>query len=162
MKQFLPNGTCVDCLGCCRFLVSDSVWSPSLLDQDIRKLLKNKIPPSLISTNKKLRLIPGQKKENFICAFLNTQDNKCKIYSFRPFECQLYPFLINKQAKKLFLAIDLNCHFIKENLENIELRNYAQYLIELLNTPSKSKIFKDNPQIIQEYSGVLNLAELKI
>jgi Fe-S-cluster containining protein len=91
---------------------------------------------------------------------LNLKDNKCKIYFFRPFECQLYPFLINRNAGKAFLAVDLKCPFVKQRLETKEFKEYTKNLSGILNSPSLIKILKNNPQIIQAYPEALNLREL--
>ncbi len=152
----------MECQGCCRFAQFDTIWSPCLLNEEIPELLKNNFPPSLISKDKKIRLVtyPGENKS--ACSLFNPQNNKCKIYSFRPFECQLYPFLISQKEKKVFLALDLKCPFIKDNLETQGLKEYIQYLIDFLNSPLGLNILRNNSHIIQEYPEVLNLAELKI
>jgi Fe-S-cluster containining protein len=162
IKQLLSSKACLECQGCCRFSEPETIWSPFLLNEDIQELLNHNIPPSIITPSKKIRLLPDSKNNNFICSLLNTQDNKCKIYSFRPFECQLYPFIINRKDKKVFLACDLQCPFAKKNLSTQGFKKYTQYLVNLLNSLLHLKILRDNPQIIQEYSEVSDIAELKI
>ena len=90
------------------------------------------------------------------------KDSRCKIYELRPFECQLYPFLINKREEKVFLAIDLGCPFVKENLESQELKDYTQYIFKLLNQPSNLEKIRKNPQIIQVYKDAKDLLALNI
>ena len=162
IKQFVPKEACLKCQGCCRFKEINSVWSPCLLDLEIEKLLKKNIPPSVISSSKRVRLIPNSQQGNFVCALFNTQENICKIYSFRPFECQLYPFLINRKGKSVFLAVDLGCPFIKKILHSKEFRKYVQYLTEFINSPHQLCMLRNNPQIIQVYKGAENIFELKI
>ena len=162
IKQIVPEEVCLKCRGCCRFSQQDSAWLPGLLDEEIEELLKKSFPPSLISQEKKIRSEPHPEENNFICSFFQAQDNKCKIYVFRPFECQLYPFLINQKGIKVFLAVDLKCPFVQENLESPKFKRYIQDLTDLLNSPGRRKILRDNPQVIQAYAGTLNLAELKL
>ena len=162
IKQVVPQEVCLECQGCCRFQKIDSVWSPCLLDEEIQDLLDKKIPPACISSNKKLLLIPNAQGTGFICSFFDAKDNKCKIYGFRPFECQLYPFLINRKDDKIFLALGLRCPFVKENLESQKFKEYIRYLTDFFNKPRIIKILKNNPQIIQAYGGIINLAELKL
>jgi Fe-S-cluster containining protein len=150
IKQFVPQRICLKCRGCCRFSQKDSVWLPKLLKEERQKL------------EKQVTLITNAQENNFACACLDMPNNKCKIYSSRPFECQLYPFLIGRRDKKVFLVADLNCPFIKENLNNQKFKAYIQYLNTLLNSPNYLNLLKDNPQIIQNYAGVLDLVELKI
>lgn len=161
IKQFVPESICLKCLGCCRFREADSVWLPCLLDEEIQDLLDRKIPPAAISINRKIQPIPNSKQDGFICPFLNMEGNICQIYSFRPFECQLYPFLIALRDKQILLTVDLNCPYIKENLNSKELEKYTDYLVSFLNSPPQIKILKNNPQIIQAYQEILDLVELK-
>ncbi len=162
IKQVVPQEVCLECQGCCRFQKIDSVWSPCLLDEEIQDLLDKKIPPAGISSNKKPLLIPNAQGTGFICPFFDAKDNKCKIYGFRPFECQLYPFLINRKEEKFFLAVDLKCPFVQENLESQKVKAYVQYLTNFFNSPRSIKILRDNSRVVQIYAGVLNLAELKL
>lgn len=162
IKQFIPEDYCLKCNGCCRFSEQDSVWSPCLLEEDIQEMLDNSIPPAIISMDKKIIPIPNKEALGYICPFLVEAGNKCKIYSFRPFECQLYPFLINLRKKKVVLTVDLNCPFIKENLNSKEFKEYAEYLERFLNSPQQLELLKDNPQIIQAYEDVLDVVELDL
>ena len=161
IKQFIPCEACVRCQGCCRFRESNSVWLPCLLDEEIQDLLDRKIPAASISMDRKIQPIPNPRQDGFICPFLNLQDNICKIYAYRPFECQLYPFLITLREKRVLLTVDLNCPYIKENLNTEELKQYTEYLAAFLNSSSQIKILQDNPHIIQAYQEALDVIELK-
>lgn len=138
------------------------MWQPCFLDEEIQKLLDSKIPPATISIDKKVQPLPNPKGEGFICAFFDIEMNKCKIYDFRPFECQLYPFLINLRGRKVILSVDLNCPYIKQNLDSKELKEYSEYLAAFLNSPKQISILKSNPQIIQACEEVAEIVELKI
>lgn len=163
IKQILPSKFCLECQGCCRFNSSESIWSPRILKEEIKDFLKNNLPPALLSQDSlKIRLIPFREQNNFLCPFLILENNKCKIYDFRPFECQLYPFLFNRKDNRVYLAVDLKCPFIKENLEKQNFKEYTQYLIQLFDRPQWLNALKNSPQIIQEYEQVLDLEELKI
>ena len=162
IKQIVPQEFCLKCLGCCRFSRADSIWSPSLLDEDLQVFLKNNIPPLLISSDNKIRLVYCEEQDNFICSLFDPEKNKCKTYALRPFECQLYPFLINRNATGIFLAADLKCPFIKENTDSPLFKEYVQHLTVLFNNPGLNKTLKNNPRIIQAYDEVINLVNLKI
>ena len=162
IKQFIPQEICLKCRSCCRFSQQDSIWSPALLNEEVQGLLKNRIPPLVISPNKRIRLTHLSGQSNFFCSFFNLQDNKCKIYALRPFECQLYPFLINRKGKKVFLALDLHCPFVEKKLKTQEFKEYVLYLTDFLNDSPQAEILRNNPQIIQDYSEALDLEELKV
>lgn len=161
IKQFVPKEVCLKCKGCCRFSEENSVWAPCLLDEEIQGLLDKKIPSASISIDKRIHPVPAEGAA-FICPFLGPQDNKCKTYEFRPFECQLYPFLVCLRDKKILLTVDLNCPYIRQKLNSKELKEYTEYLATFLNSPEQLKSLKNNPQILQAYEEVLDIVELKI
>jgi len=162
IKQFIPQQVCLKCQGCCRFKEANSVWLPCLMDEEIQVLLDKKIPPAIISLERKIQPIPHPVGGGFICAFFDLKENRCKIYDFRPFECQLYPILINLRGKKVILTLDLNCPYVKENLKSKEFKEYADYLITFLNSPAQIKLLKDNPQLLKTYEDISEIVELKI
>lgn len=163
IKQFVPQEACLKCRGCCRFKEYNSVWSPCLLDEEIQELLdKEGIPAASISIDRRLQPIANPDGTDFICPFLNSLDNKCKIYFTRPFECQLYPFLINLRKKKVLLTVDLNCPYACEKINSQEFKDYILYLSNFLNAPEQIEMFKDNPQLIQAYEEVREVAQLNL
>jgi len=159
MKQFLPKEACLKCQGCCRFAEAADVWAPNLLDKEISLLSKRSA--GSISTDKKIKPVFSKDKDIFFCPFLNYSDNKCRAYSCRPFECRLYPFLINRSAGRVYLAADPNCPFIAGKMETKQFKDYAAYLARLLNGRAFRKMLKDNPQVIQEYPQAANIALIK-
>lgn len=162
IKQLIPQEVCLACQGCCRFKELNSVWSPCLLDEEIQVLLDKELPPALISMDRHIQSVPDPAQNGYLCPFLNQEDNKCKIYGLRPLECQLYPFLITLRDKKVYLTIDLNCPYVKENLKTQAFKEYTEYLTAFLNAPAQLKTLKDNPQLIQAYENVLDILELNI
>jgi len=161
IKQFVPQEFCLKCQGCCRFKEANSVWSPCLLDEEIQELLdKPGIPAASISVDRRIQPIANPGGADFICPFLEIQENKCQIYDLRPFECQLYPFLINLRNDKVLLTVDLNCPYVYEKINSQEAKDYIVYLTGYLNSKPLRLMLKDNPQIIQAYEEVREIAEL--
>ncbi|MFH1282013.1 MAG: YkgJ family cysteine cluster protein [Candidatus Omnitrophota bacterium] len=163
IKQFVPQVFCLQCRSCCRFKEANSVWSPCLLDEEIQELLdKPLIPAASISIDRRLQPIANPEGADFICPFLLTPDNKCRIYDTRPFECQLYPFLINLRKDKVLLTVDLNCPYVFEKINSQQAKEYIVYLTEYLNSAPLLSLLKDNPQIIQAYEEVSEVAEINL
>lgn len=148
IRNLIPSKICLACLGCCRFSEKGSVWLPHLLKEEGKRL-------------KKIKLVPGAGLSIFLCSYLNQKSNKCIIYKGRPFDCRLYPFLIRRKAKKVFLSADLNCPYMEKHLRASEVKRYIAYLLKFLHSKRFLKILKGNPQIIQEYPGVLDVGEIK-
>ena len=163
IKQFVGQEFCLKCLGCCRFSKINSVWSPCLLDVESQELLDKKgIPAVSISADRRIQPIPIPEAEGFVCPLLDRLDNKCKIYSLHPFECQLYPFLINLRKDKVLLTVDLNCPYAASKIDSQEAKDYIIYLSNFLNSPEQLEMLNDNPQIIQAYEEVREVAELNL
>jgi Fe-S-cluster containining protein len=138
-------------LGCCRYNSNSSIWSPNLLEQEKRELGLEKI-----------ELIPIN--ESYICRFLNLENNQCRIYKKRPWECRLYPFLLNYRGQKLYIGVDLGCPFIKDKINSEKFKRYLNYLNRYLLKPSVSSTLNRNRKLFPSYPAeqVVNLAELKI
>lgn len=162
IKQYVPCRVCIKCPGCCRFREADSLWQPQLLENEATTLSKSNQTSVYITKNRKICLIASKNKDIFYCAFFDICKNKCRIYSHRPFECQLYPFLINRRDKEIFLSIDRNCPFINENIRNKTFQKYANYLAKLLTSKKYQQILKNNPQVIQYYPGAQDIAKLDL
>jgi uncharacterized protein len=162
IRQFVPEAACLKCQGCCRFREMDSVWTPCLLEEEVQDLIDKDIPAAYINMQKKIRPVPDPKGDGYLCAFLEGESNKCKIYNMRPFECQLYPFLVTLRNKKVVLTVDLNCPYVKENIKAEEFKEYVDYLTAYLNSPEQLEMLIDNPQIIQAYEDVLDVVDIKL
>lgn len=162
IKQAIPQEYCLNCRGCCRFKEDNSVWLPCLLEEEIQDLLDKKIPPVSISIDKKIQPVLAPSGEGFICAFLDHTKNICRIYEYRPFECQLYPFLLNLRGKKVILTVDLNCPYIAEHLNSKEFKEYTDYLTAHLNSKEQTGILKNNPHLLQAYEEVVEVVELNL
>jgi len=160
IRQFVPSEVCLKCQGCCRFRDEDSVWAPCLLKEEIIELIDTPAPAAYLSLDKRIHVIKNALGEGYLCPFLNQDSNQCKIYEKRPFECQLYPFIICLRDKKILLTVDLNCPCALEKLNSPELKEYLKYLSEYLNAPKQLQMLKDNPQVLQAYEEVLDVMEL--
>jgi len=161
IKQFVPQEACLKCRCCCRFKEADSPWSPAFLYEEVKTLVDNNIPPSCFSREGRGHLILSAKAEYFICTFFKEDNNSCNIYPMRPLECQLYPFMINRQENRVYLALDQGCPFIQDKLKNKSFLEYLSYLKDFFSDPLVRKALKENPQVIQSYPGLLNLVEIK-
>ena len=62
----------------------------------------------------------------------------------------------------VLLTVDLNCPYVYEQINSQEAKNYIVYLTDYLNSASMLSLLKDNPQIIQAYEEVREVAELNL
>ncbi len=149
IEQLIPQEFCLKCSGCCRFAKENSQWNPVLLKEESERGLK-------------ITLKPLPQKDTLVCQYFTPEDNRCRIYASRPFECQLYPFLINRKETEVFLAVDLKCPFVQKDRQTQKFKGHVRYLIALLQSAQYREILSKNPQIIQAYPEVLNLGRLSV
>ena len=162
IRQFVPSEVCLKCQGCCRYAEQHSVWAPCLLEEEIQEMADADIPAVSISLDKRLCVVPNASGDGYLCPFLDAATNKCKLYARRPFECQLYPFLISVRQKKVLLTVDTNCTYVSEHLKTAAFKEYTEYLADFLNAPAQRKLLLGNPQLIQAYEEVLSVLELDL
>lgn len=161
-KQFVTNNFCLKCRLCCRFVHWDSVWVPHLMETDIQRLSSDTEAHHFISKKKTIDPVPMRDKDLYACPLLTSENNKCRIYDKRPFECELYPFLINRKEGLVFLAVDINCPYVEERLGLPEFKTYVNYLFGILNSPAWLELLKKNPAVVHSYEGARCLMRLDV
>lgn len=149
LRQLIPNSVCLQCKICCRFLDKDSVFTPHLTHPDIQGLLKAGLSEQSLEG---FRFNLVRAANLYLCPCLETATNKCKFYFLRPLECRLYPFLIAKKGKKTFLALDMKCPFLSEELLEKE-RPYLDYLIDFLESSPVKEAILNTPLFIGDYTN---------
>lgn len=162
IRQFTSREDCLSCRGCCSFFDASSCWTPVFLEEEALELKKRGLLKKTPLEFKVPLVSWPSGSNNFICSFFDAPSSQCRIYSYRPFECRLYPFLINRSQKKVFLSADLNCPVVKRSCNTKEFKDYADYLARLLNSTPYLKILTSNPQVVREYGNVIDIAQLNI
>ena len=157
LKQFVPQEFCLRCDVCCRFPQPDTVWAPLFTGSEIRRLVENGTLPPVVFTNhhkdnrsgaQRIKLLDNT--DNFICSCFNPCDHKCKIYDYRPFECQLYPFLLTRKDNKLYLSKDKGCPYCNSGSEDI-IRDQIDYLKKEFQKEDMCSFLKQNQELFVEY-----------
>lgn len=151
IRQYVPKGLCLTCLGCCRYNCNSSVWAPVLLAEE--KQLLNLHRLTLVAH-----------RQTYTCCFLDPKSNSCQIYTQRPLECRLYPFLLNRRGKKIYLGLDLKCPYTSDKINSKGFKRHFNYLMRYLKRPLVSTTIIKNLQSLPSYpkGEVLNLYQLRI
>lgn len=160
--QFIPNEFCLTCRGCCRFAEYNSVWAPAVSKEEKNALLTAGACATSFALHNRIKLIPGGVENNFICSFLEAKENKCRVYAHRPLECRLYPFLLNADDKRIFLAADKRCPYVLAHKGSPEFKSCAKKISRFFKSKDGQDILKKNPHFIQEYLSAENIEEIKI
>ena len=100
---------------------------------------------------KRINLI--EYKDYFICPCFNPPDCKCRIYIKRPFECQLYPFLLTRQGDKPHLSQHNKCPYLNEVKED-RLNKHIDYLRTEFKKEENINFLKQNPELFTEYPAM--------
>jgi len=145
LKQFIPERFCLVCQGCCRFAQRYSKWSAYLLKEEKKFFKKRKIPFSLQPDRNHLKLVFY--KRLFYCQFFDIAHNRCVIYPLRPLDCRLYPFLLRKKNKDLYLSIHKNCPYVEKMLLRKSFRLYLKEIKSFFKKPAVRTLLKNNPQL---------------
>ncbi len=160
--QFVSETECLGCRGCCRFSSQETVWSPAL-SADEAALLAARQPTAVTSPlEKRLKPVWHAQSRSFVCPLLDVPTNRCSIYTIRPFECQLYPFLVNRSSGKVYLAVDQRCPCVAREQKSARFQEYVSYIVGLLTSAPFSLLLASQTQLIQAYDDVFNLARLDI
>jgi hypothetical protein len=152
LSQPITSAYCLSCKGCCRFQEEHSAWRPKAYDGE-EEFSGGKVFSKEDVDAKgyvKARSVDGQ----YVCRYLDIDTNKCQIYSARPFECQLYPFLFFKKQQVIFLAVHLACPFVQEEKETEAFKGYCRDLAAFL-TQEKAKEFLKRSSVSISSSHIL-------
>ncbi len=152
MKQFVPSEVCLSCDGCCRFKEEKSVFRPKVEGDEFASLADNIFPKAALDSGGHIKAIACTSGE-YICTFFDPQKNTCKIYHFRPFECQLYPFVISREQKEIILNVHLPCPFVEQNMKNPVFSEYVEYLKEFFQRADVVDFIKKNSSLVSNYAA---------
>lgn len=153
LKQIIPQEYCLKCEGCCHFIDEKSQWIPQITDSEALEAVKKGVPAGVFSKTDKNNhhLAVIKKNDATICDFLSLETNKCQVYSARPFDCQIYPFILDKRAGKIVLGLHLLCPFVKENFRKKEFQEYLKYFKEFINKKATLYFIKKNAFLVGHY-----------
>lgn len=148
LKQVIPKKFCLACDVCCRFIDPNSIFTPYLTRTDADLLLEAGLPRKAINGNR-FNLSPCGPINH--CPCFSPDENKCSFYSFRPLECELYPFLLAKKNNEVYLALDKKCPFVGENFIK-EMSKHIDYLKEILGSKEVAGLVKGAQNFPADYS----------
>ena len=152
--QFVPQKVCLSCDGCCRFKEATSIWRPKITREEITQkkssLIEKIFSKQAIDSRGYLKTV--MKGSVCQCTFFNLEDNTCRIYDNRPFECQLYPFLLNKRGKEIVISVHLMCPHVQEKRNAPQFENYVVALKQFFQKRDIKDFLRRNPNLATDYS----------
>ena len=86
------------------------------------------------------------------CSLLNLKTNKCGVYSGRPFECRLYPFLLTKKNDRVAVSVHLSCPYVQQSRYSAEFEKHVGVLRAYLFGEERARFLQSNPVLVGDYS----------
>ncbi len=142
LKQFVPSSVCLKCDGCCRFNLNDSPWRPKVGEEELAQGIDKE---GYLQT-----IVQGNHHQ---CTFFNKKDNTCGVYSKRPFECALYPFIVSGHGGGVEVYMHLACPYIQDKESSPEIEEYVLYLRNFFEQPSTKSFLRSNSRLLHDYSA---------
>lgn len=162
LPQFVDQEYCLSCRGCCHFDTSKSDWRPKWSMSERNHHLsfvkvKNSEVSSPLNVDAKgfIQTRPSDKSKHcrHHCYHLESSSHHCQIYNQRPFDCQLYPFLLRKKNNKRYISVHQACPFVIDHAEDERITAYTKILLEYLQREDIRKFLSWNDEIFHEYSS---------
>ncbi len=122
LPNYIPDGFCLECRQCCRFLTENDDWRPCTFGPE-------RCDPEInaaCGTDKYIKTTPYN--DVWACKLLTPENNHCTVYKKRPFECSLYPFILRSQDDKVYVAAHLGCPYLQQTFGTDAFNEYVERL----------------------------------
>jgi len=151
LKQFVPSEVCLKCNGCCRYKSADSPWRPKLGVADQAGLADQITVGETLDSENYIKTI--QSCGQHFCRFLNQGDNTCGVYTQRPFECSLYPFILSQTPEALKVYVHLSCPYVQDYLSREIYEEYVDHLKIFFHRLDVREFLSRNKAMFHDYSS---------
>jgi Fe-S-cluster containining protein len=159
--DYVPEKTCLACQGCCRFNATNSQWRPKISEEEIdavhqESAFGKKIFRGTVDHEHFLQTFDIPKVQPYSaqcqCTFFDIENNRCKIYKQRPFDCRLYPFLLVKKDNAYFVGVHLNCPYIEKTRHEVPFTEQVEKVKKFFEQQHVLEYFKRNKLLAGEYA----------
>ncbi len=162
LYQIIPNDVCLSCDVCCRFLEADSQLAPIFTEKEKQQAISHGADPTLFqlqSDGKSSQIKLKPYKHYYLCPFFDPKTNECTIYTYRPLDCQLYPFALmyNQDKTKVVLGVDMLCPFSETQYETTTFQQHLQLVINYIETEEISDMIAQTWSLIGEYQDTVKI-----
>ena len=115
VPQFIPSRVCFSCDVCCRFPERDSFLRPFFTRSEIKQAIEHGVSPERFAhlEGGQIDVVPHPSEEGYLCPAFDPLTSHCRIYEVRPFDCQLYPFVLmwDDLQQEILLGWDTKCPY---------------------------------------------------
>lgn len=132
VPQGIPTQVCLTCKVCCRFPEIDSFLRPYFTEAEIRAAIAHGIPEAAFPRHEgcQIEVVPHPAGEGYLCPAFDPVTSRCRIYEVRPFDCQLYPFVImwDSAQKMVVLGWDTKCPYLMAQTQGRSQTDSSRHL----------------------------------
>ncbi|MBF0483912.1 MAG: YkgJ family cysteine cluster protein [Candidatus Omnitrophica bacterium] len=147
LPSFAISEVCLKCDGCCRFYEPESSWRPRCGKEEIKAIGR----PDIIDERSYIRA--PQSGDKFLCVCLAKDEHCCDIYTKRPFECKVYPFVLMKRGNKIVLSAHTSCPMVGQHRNTQKFFDYEKQLKEFFARPEVLDFLRNNKHLAGDYPG---------
>lgn len=153
VHQLVPSEWCLQCRGCCRFPDPEDAQTPAFSPAEVQSALAaggtpDWFQPVTPAPSHGIRLVPHASCGTH-CPALHLPTHRCTIYPVRPLDCQIYPYVVARDAsgERLLLGVDPKCPYVQQLGPSSAVRDVGLYLGRLLEAPDGQAMLRDNPAL---------------
>ncbi|MFH1245221.1 MAG: phosphatidylglycerol lysyltransferase domain-containing protein [Candidatus Omnitrophota bacterium] len=153
LPQIVPPQVCLKCEVCCRYLSPATIYVPYFFPEEIKNIHPEEGDFTAAGSALDFKPLPVTHKDCYICRFFVPQENKCRIYSHRPYDCRLYPFMITyaQDYQSIVLVLDTKCPYCQDKFNTQEFKSYGESLLKALDSPLMAGRVKENRNFISDF-----------
>ena len=153
LHQLVPSEWCLQCRGCCRFPDPEDAQTPAFSPAEVQSALAaggtpDWFQPVTPAPSHSVRLVPHASCGTH-CPGLHLPTHQCTIYPVRPLDCQIYPYVVARDAsgERLLLGVDPKCPYVQQLGPSPAVRDVGLYLGRLLEAPEGQAMLGENPAL---------------
>lgn len=118
LDPLLRSDDCLRCCSCCRFKPARRPYAP-FFTADTRQRVLQAFPdrelrftPHGVLWQIELWPLPNDPQNYYVCPFYDVGTARCDIYSYRPFDCLIWPFYIMHQNGEIVITVSPACEVV--------------------------------------------------
>ena len=99
-----------------------------------------------------MALVPDARGEGFRCPAFDRETGACRIYEYRPLDCQLYPLALMWDAdhRAVVLGWDRKCPYLADEVPE-SIRRHADRILTMLEQPGTAEQIARHPRLVGRF-----------